>query len=215
NSSALGRLIALAAPGEADVWEAVQQVYSAVEPKSATGVALDNLVALGGIARFANTYSTAQAIFTGNNGTLIPAGSVVSSDTTGESFNVVGSVALSPSLASGITVTVPTVANNTLYTITYSRITSSSTISFTSGVGASAASILAGLKAEIDANHPQLIATVVGTTLEIDLDDIFQVTSFSTSSNLGITKVDKIGDLIAQEYGPIEQAPNTITSIST
>jgi len=60
-----------------------------------------------------------------------------------------------------------------------------------------------------------LIATVVGTTLEIDLDDIFQVTSFSTSANLGITKVDKIGDLIAQEYGPIEQAPNTITSIST
>lgn len=213
--STLGRLIGLISPSLADLWEAVQEVYSAFDPNSATGIALDNLVALGGITRFSNTYTTAQAIFTGNNGTLIPAGSVVSSATTGQSFNVVASVALSPSLASGVTVTVPTVASSTLYTITYSRITSSNTVSYTSGVGATAASILAGLKAEIDANHPQLIATVVGTTLEIDLDDIFQVTSFSTSVNLGITKVDKIGDLIAQEYGPIEQAPNTITTIST
>src|SRR5690606_30108468 len=110
-----------------DVWEAIQQVYSAFDPNSATGVALDNLVALGGITRFANTYSTSQAIFTGNNGTLIPAGSVVSSDTTGESFNVVASVGLSPSLASGVTISVPTVADSTVYTVTYSRLTSSNT----------------------------------------------------------------------------------------
>ena len=98
-SSTLGRLIALAAPGEADLWEAVQEVYSAFDPNSATGIALDNLVALGGITRFSNTYTTAQALFTGNNGTLIPAGSVVSSATSGQSFNVLASVALSPSLA--------------------------------------------------------------------------------------------------------------------
>ena len=214
-SSALGRLIALAAPGEADLWEAVQEVYSAFDPNSATGIALDNLVALGGLTRFENTFTTAQALFTGNNGTLIPAGSVVSSGTTGQSFNVVASVALSPSLASGVVVAVTTVANNTLYTITYSRLTSSTTVSFTSGPSATAASILSGLKAEIDANHPTLVATVVGSTLDVRLDDIFQTATFSRSANLGFTKITKLGDLVAQEYGPIEQAPNTITSIST
>jgi uncharacterized phage protein gp47/JayE len=214
-SSALGRLIALAAPGEADLWEAVQEVYSAFDPNSATGIALDNLVALGGITRFSNTYTTAQALFTGNNGTLIPAGSVVSSGTTGQSFNVVASVALSPSLASGVVVAVTTVANNTLYTITYSRLTSSTTVSFTSGPSATAASILSGLKAEIDAKHPTLAATVVGSTLDVRLDDIFQTATFSRSANLGFTKITKLGDLIAQNYGPIEQSPNTITTIST
>jgi len=214
-SSALGRLIALAAPGEADLWEAVQEVYSAFDPNSATGVALDNLVALGGLTRFENTFTTAQALFTGNNGTLIPAGSVVSSGTTGQSFNVVASVALSPSLASGVVVAVTTVANNTLYTITYSRLTSSTTVSFTSGPSATAASILAGLKAEIDANHPTLVATVVGSTLDLRLDDIFQTATFSRSANLGFTKITKLGDLVAQNYGPVEQSPNTITTIST
>ena len=214
-SSALGRLIALAAPGEADLWEAVQEVYSAFDPNSATGVALDNLVALGGLTRFENTFTTAQALFTGNNGTLIPAGSVVNSSTTGESFNVVSSVALSPSLASGVVVAVTTVANNTPYTITYSRLTSSTTVSFTSGPSATAASILAGLKAEIDANHPTLVATVVGSTLDVRLDDIFQTATFSRSANLGFTKITKLGDLVAQNYGPIEQSPNTITTIST
>lgn len=214
-SSALGRLIALAAPGEADLWEAVQEVYSAFDPNSATGVALDNLVALGGLTRFENTFTTAQALFTGNNGTLIPAGSVVNSSTTGESFNVVASVALSPSLASGVVVAVTTVANNTLYTITYSRLTSSTTVSFTSGPSATAASILSGLKAEIDANHPTLVATVVGSTLDVRLDDIFQTATFSRSANLGFTKITKLGDLVAQNYGPIEQSPNTITTIST
>lgn len=215
DSSALGRLIALAAPGEADVWEAIQQVYSAFDPNSATGIALDNLVALGGLTRFENSFTTAQALFTGNNGTLIPAGSVVNSSTTGESFNVVSSVALSPSLASGVVVAVTTVANNTLYTITYSRLTSSTTVSFTSGPSATAASILSGLKAEIDANHPTLVATVVGSTLDVRLDDIFQTATFSRSANLGFTKITKLGDLVAQNYGPIEQSPNTITTIST
>lgn len=214
-SSALGRLIALAAPGEADLWEAVQEVYSAFDPNSATGIALDSLVALGGLTRFENTFTTAQALFTGNNGTLIPAGSVVSSATTGQSFNVVASVALSPSLASGVVVAVTTVANNTLYTITYSRLTSSTTVSFTSGPSATAASILSGLKAEIDANHPTLVATVVGSTLDVRLDDIFQTATFSRSANLGFTKITKLGDLVAQNYGPIEQSPNTITTIST
>ena len=215
DSSALGRLISLAAPSEADLWEALQEVYSAFDPNSATGVALDNLVALGGITRFENTYTTAQALFTGDNGTLIPSGSVVSSASTGERFNVVGSIALSPSVASGVVVSVNTVANNTVYSITYSRITSSTTISFTSGPTATVASILAGLQAEIAANHPSLSATVVGTTLDIDLVDVFQTASFTRSSNLGITKVTKLGDLQAEDFGAIDQPVNTITTIST
>lgn len=214
-SSALGRLIDLSCPSDADLWEAIQQVYSAFDPNSATGIPLDNLVALGGITRFQNTYTTAQALFTGDNGTLIPSGSVVSSATTGERFNVLASVALSPSVAAGAVFSVTNVQNNAAYVITYARLTSSSTVSFTSSASATQASIVAGLKAEIDANHPSLVATVVGSTLKVDLADIFQTVTFSKSSNLGITKVTKLGDVQAEDFGPIEQPVNTITTIAT
>lgn len=214
-SSALGRLIDLSCPSDADLWEAIQQVYSAFDPNSSTGISLDNLVALGGITRFQNTFTTAQCLFTGDNGTLIPAGSVVSSATTGERFNVLASVALSPSVAAGAVFSVTTVQNSTVYSITYSRLTSSTTVSFTSSASATAATIVAGLKAEIDANHPSLVATVVGSTLKVDLADIFQTVTFSKSSNLGITKVTKLGDVQAEDFGPIEQPVNTITTIAT
>lgn len=214
-SSTLGRLIDLSCPSDADLWEAIQQVYSAFDPNSATGIPLDNLVALGGITRFQNTYTTAQALFTGDNGTLIPSGSVVSSATTGERFNVLASVALSPSVAAGAVFSVTNVQNNAVYTITYARLTSSPTVNFTSGPSATQASIVAGLKAEIDANHPSLVATVVGSTLKVDLADIFQTVTFSKSNNLGITKVTKLGDVQAEDFGPIEQPVNTITTIAT
>lgn len=214
-SSTLGRLIDLSCPSDADLWEAIQQVYSAFDPNSATGIPLDNLVALGGITRFQNTYTTAQALFTGDNGTLIPSGSVVSSATTGERFNVLASVALSPSVAAGAVFSVTNVQNNAVYTITYARLTSSSTVSFTSSASATQASIVAGLKAEIDANHPSLVATIIGSTLKVDLADIFQTVTFSKSSNIGITKVTKLGDVQAEDFGPIEQPVNTITTIAT
>lgn len=214
-SSALGRLIDLSCPSDADLWEAIQQVYSAFDPNSATGIPLDNLVALGGITRFQNTYTTAQMLFTGDNGTLIPSGSVVSSATTGERFNVLASVALSPSVAAGAVFSVTNVQNNAVYSITYARLTSSSTVSFTSSASATQASIVSGLKAEIDANHPSLVATIVGSTLKVDLADIFQTVTFSKSNNLGITKVTKLGDVQAEDFGPIEQPVNTITTIAT
>src|SRR5690554_4042829 len=94
DSSTLGRLIALSIPGEADLWEAIQQVYDSFNPNAAEGISLDNLVALGGLERRGESYSIAQAIFVGNNGTLIPTGRTVKSDTTGENFVTVESIAL-------------------------------------------------------------------------------------------------------------------------
>ena len=63
DSSVIGRLVALASPSEADLWEAAQQVYSAFDANSATGISLDNMILLSGIpARFENTYTTAQVL---------------------------------------------------------------------------------------------------------------------------------------------------------
>ena len=215
DSSALGRLISLAAPSEADLWEAAQEVYAAFDPNSATGIALDNLVALGGLTRKEQTFTTASVLVAGDTNILIPVGQTVSSSTTGEQFTTVGAISLSPSNASGITVSVVTLQNSTAYTITYTNTTTSNTVTYTSDVSATVVEILSGLQSVVAGAHPTLTATVVGTTLVIDRNDIFQTVNFTTSSNLGINKVRTVGEVVAVESGVVEQPANTIDTILT
>ena len=215
DSSALGRLISLAAPSEADLWEAAQEVYAAFDPNSATGIALDNLVALGGLTRKEQTFTTSSILVAGDTNTLIPVGQTVSSSTTGEQFTTVGAISLSPSGASGITVSTVTLQNSTAYTITYADTTTSNTITFTSDGTATVAEILSGLQGVIAGGHPTLTSSVVGTTLVVDRNDIFSTVAFTTSVNLGITKVRTVGEVVAVNAGPIQQPANTIDTILT
>lgn len=215
DSSLLGRLIALDAAGDADLWEVAQLLWASFDPNSATGIALDNIVQYGGIARFQQSYSTASALFSGDNGTLIPGGSVVKS-ADNNNFNVVGSVALSPTQATGITITVTTLSNSTVYSLSYSTGTvGTNTVSYTSDISATASEILNGLSSVITSSHPLLSPQVVGETLVVNRADVFQSSNFTVSGNLAITKVKKIGQLQAEQIGIIEQEPNTITSIVT
>lgn len=215
DSSTIGRLIGLTSPSTADLWEAAQEVYSAFDPNAATGIPLDNLVALAGITRQEETSTVSPVFVVGDVNTLITSGSVVTSPFTGEQFAVNTPIALAPTNASGIGVSVLTVADSTLYTITYSNTTTTSNINYTSGVSATAATILAGIKAVIDSVHPNLTATIDGTRLDIVRNDVFQTVNFSVTSNLGITKVSTVGEVVAVNSGPIEQLSNTITSITT
>lgn len=219
DSSALGRLISLAAPSEADLWEAAQEVYAAFDPNSATGIALDNLVAYAGITRKEQTFTTSSILVAGDTNTLIPVGQTVSSSFTGEQFTTVGAISLSPSNASGITVSVVTLANSTAYSISYSNTTSTNTITFTSDASATYDEILNGLRTVIIGAHPSLTATVVGAgatgTLVINRNDIFQTVNFTTTANLGIVKVRTVGEVVATIAGVIVQPANTIDTILT
>lgn len=216
DSSALGRLINMDAFGDADLWEVAQLTYTAMDPNSATGVALDNIVQYGGISRQGPSYTTAIGLFAGDNGTLIPSGNTVKSPITNNEYTVLDSVALSPSLAAGVTITVLAVVDSTDYTITYTTgPASSTTITYNSGVGATTANILSGIQALIAGSHPLLTAIVVGTTLVVDRVDVFQSSTFSTGTRLNITKVKKIGSLQATEFGALEDEANTITQILT
>lgn len=215
-SSLLGRLIALDASGDADLWEVAQLVYSAFDPNSATGIALDNLVAYTGISRLSASPTTAIGLFSGTLNTLIPAGSTVKANDTQKQFTVSDSIALTPSVARGITVGVQIVQNSTNYVINYTPVNGSlTTITFTSDGSATTNEILAGLQALIAGNHPLLTSSVVGTTLVIDMTDDFQSSTFSVSSNLLISKCRKLGTLVCTENGANEQEANTITTIVT
>lgn len=215
SSSALGRLISLAAPSQADLWEAAQEVYLAFDPNSATGIALDNLVAYAGITREEQTFTTASVLVQGDTNTLIPNTSFVSSSTTAEQYRVNSPIALVASSASGINISVLTVTNTTAYTISYTSNTTTNTITYTSDGTATQAEILAGLQLAIQASHPSLTSSVENNTLVINRADVFQSVSWTTSTNLGVVKVRVIGEVVSVNSGPIEQPINTIDTILT
>lgn len=215
DSSALGRLIALASPSLADLWEAAQADYAAFDPNSATGIALDNLVALGGISRQEQTFSTSQVILVGDNGTLVSSGLTIGSSVDASQWTLVSPVALSPSQSTGISVTPLVVSDNTLYTITYSSVSTTNTVSYTSGIGATQASILSGINSLIASSHPTLTSVVDGNTVRITRVDEFAVVNFTVSANLGITKVQKLGEVQSVTVGKVEAEANTLTVILT
>lgn len=78
--SPLGQLVGIFAEREANLWELAEGVYNSAYPDTAEGVGLDNAVALIGLARQGETYSTVSADLEGDPATLIPQGSIVSVD---------------------------------------------------------------------------------------------------------------------------------------
>lgn len=218
DSSAIGRMIGIISEPLTDLWEVAQEVYLAFDPNSATGISLDNLVALGGLVRQERTFSTAQVLIGGDTGTQVATGTTFGSTFDANQFQLVSPVTLNATSATGISVYPSVVGNNTLYSITYSTPSTTNTVNYTSGTGATRDSILAGIKAVIDSSHPTLIATISGAgnigLLSVQRTDEFSTVNFS-SANLIIAKVFKIGTVQAVSSGPVQAPTNSIVNILT
>lgn len=215
DSAVLGRLINTISPSLADLWEAAQQDYAAFDPNTSTGIALDNLVALGGLTRQEQTFSTAQVLLTGDTDTNIAFGLTIGSAVDRSQWTLVAPLTLNTTGASGASFTPLVVADSTLYTITYQSITTTNTISYTSGTGATAASIAAGIAGVVAASHPTFTQSINGNAVTLTRVDPFSVVNFSTSANLGITKIQKLGEVISTVAGPVSSEAGTLTTILT
>ena len=215
-NSVLGRWIGLISPADADIWEALLEVYSAFDPNTATGVALDNIVMYAGLTRKPATASTATVIVTGNASMLIPDGMIVSSPTTGKRWLIASPIQFGTQNVSGVGVNVTQVQNSAQYKITYVALNGNTTeVVVTSGASATNTSIMEAFVTQITSNHADLKAYIEDGVLYVMKADPFQVATFSTSNNLGITKVTKMGNVKCEETGPVAQNVNTITNIVT
>lgn len=214
-SALLGRLIGLVLPSLTELWEVGQGDWSALDPNSATGVSLDNIVQYGGIARFGASASTAVGLFIGENGILIPGGSVVKA-TNNSQWTVGASVAISPTQAGGIRLVISNVSNNTNYSVSYSNGISSNTVTYTSSMSATETEILLGLQGALNAlPTTPFFTSVDGTVLGILSYDIFQTFTWTVTSNILITVAMKVGQLTCTELGPVSAEAQTITQIVT
>lgn len=74
--SVAGQIIGIFSKMFADIWENQQDVYLSQYPNSASGISLDNVVQLNGITRLPARRTTVIGVATGQENTLIPAGSL-------------------------------------------------------------------------------------------------------------------------------------------
>lgn len=70
----------------AAMWETAQDAYCAMYPSSAEGISLDNAMQFGGVLRERDRRTVYNLKCTGENGTVIPYGTMVSSSTQPEKF---------------------------------------------------------------------------------------------------------------------------------
>ena len=81
-----GQSLGIFAESQSNLDQLAEDVYHSFNPQSATGVALSRLVQLNGIRRIEGTYSTVDLLCVGQQGTVIPAGSLVKSTSTNATF---------------------------------------------------------------------------------------------------------------------------------
>jgi len=89
-----GQVNGVISESNANLWEIAEESYNAFNPKAASGVTLSNLVQLNGITRLPDTKSKAELNLTGDPGTVIPEGSLVSTSDTGNELSTDTSVTI-------------------------------------------------------------------------------------------------------------------------
>ena len=134
----------------ARLWEVAEATYHSHYPSSAEGVSLDNAAQFGGLTREGDERTKYLVLCTGKDGTAIPRGSVIASNTTPSiNFSVFDDCVISRLSFNKAVVKVVAVTDNTYYTVTING----SSYSVLSGVGWTEQEILNALVGEIASNN--------------------------------------------------------------
>ncbi len=96
-----GQVNGVIAESQANLWEIAEAVHNAYNPSAATGASLSNLVQLNGITRKPATFSNAIINVTGTDGTIVTAGSLISTSDTKAQFVVDADITIAAGTGSG------------------------------------------------------------------------------------------------------------------
>lgn len=193
-----------------NVWDAGQSAYNSVYPNSAEDISLENAVSYIGINRSAQAKTTAIVQATGNQGTVLPIGRIVSVPETGKRFESTSAITIDDANATILLVSINTVADSTAYSITING----TPYTYVSGIGATKQEIIDGL---IDALLTSITTGIDNgdETLTVKANDLNIPFNSLVSANLDIDKVSTNMPVEAQEYGEVLAVANTITQIET
>jgi uncharacterized phage protein gp47/JayE len=204
--SITGQFIDTFAEREATLWELAEAVYHAMYPISATGVNLDHAVSFAGVRRlFAQTSSVWCACY-GIEGTIIPAGSIISNSNTQDSFLLDDNVTITRQAAVDTVVAVigPFALqiywiqlNTTMYS--YTAIAGDTTTSIAASLGVLL--IASGYQINLNANQINIRS----------LDPIpYKIT---IELNLQFVEIGSLGNFTAENFGPVDATSEALNQI--
>jgi uncharacterized phage protein gp47/JayE len=206
--SFLNHLLTNAADRIAELWEFGEEVYYSQYPSSATGVSLDNAAQFGGSTREMPAKSYFHILCTGQDGTVIPAGTLIATDTspatsltlpsdsviTRAAFNKAAVILASP----GATAALGVALNGTLYTITPDA---------TKSVSENLAALGAAIK------DTGFTTSVVGDTLHIEAVDSASSNVMVLSENLTTASVGSVITFATVDDGDFQIPNGVITKV--
>lgn len=177
--SVIGQMEGIWAEGVDNIQEALQDTYDAMYPYSAEGTSLDGAVAFVGMSRNEAKATVVTAAAYGNEGVVVPKGSICHADVT---YTSTSDVTISRANALDVYIEVATLSNNASYNI-YAGGASST---YTSDADATKAEIIAGLAASVTSDD--LLAVADGETLRITASDGESPFAITIDAKLTITK---------------------------
>lgn len=206
-----GQMIGIISKRDADLWDALQEIYTSRNPKEAIGVSLDNIVQENGLTRIAATATQVKNVLLyGDAGTVIAAGKLVKTPDKTVEYELDSSTTIDTTVAFYGRISVDSVTTGNDYTITIDG----TAYTYTALAADEEIDVLQELETLINAG------TWTGT-VAVDTDDVeLSLTgtenfNFSTTGDLTIEEVAVVGDFTATETGANTVPANTLTEIVT
>jgi len=176
--SVLGQLTGIQAASLDDAYEMLQDTYDSMYPASAEGVSLDRAVSFLGLVRIGSAPVVVTAVLYGSEGTVVPTNALAHADV--QYFNT-SAVTITAARMLDVTISIGTLTDATLYRVTLNGIN----YDYTSGIGATIASVLNGLAAAITG----YLVAVANDMLRITVTDGETPVIYSASANLNTVKL--------------------------
>lgn len=205
----LYNLMVIYAEEASDLWEAQQQSYDARFPKGATDVSLDNVCDMVDIQRIDAAKSSVSLEFTGLVGTVVPSGTALKVSGTEDRFFTTTSKTLLATQFSDITLSISSVVNSTVYSLTVNN----TVVSITSSGSATANSILVQLLAALSVITNCTCTMPTSTTLRINVTEINSVLPIIVGARIAIDSVSDIVTAEAEFEGVVKAPIGTLNTL--
>jgi uncharacterized phage protein gp47/JayE len=207
--SAFGQEIGLFSKFLVQPWDALGELYTCFDPNHATGVCLDNVVALNAIQRLSATATfVSNVLLEGDEGTIVAANKKIKKTTSPILYSLVNQVTITKTTAAKGVIEVTTVAAGT-----YRVVINSTNYDYVAGGGETKTQILNAVEALITAGSWTGTATVASE--QLTLYDISANFSFDITGNLSIEETWIKGDFQCDDTGANTAPADSLIEIST
>jgi uncharacterized phage protein gp47/JayE len=208
--SVFGQLIGVFSEPTSLEWLALESVYNSLNPDTASGFSLDNIVAYIGLKRLEATATTVVGQLIGLNQTIIPAGSEATAIGVNTVFKLDTDVTLTNLGCMAITLDLE-YQDNTLYSVT---INNTNIFSYTSQPLDVKATVIDALALAINNGDIGVTAGNINNILVISSNNNIHF-SLSHNANLSILALTNNGNFTAVDKGNIPLQSGALTNIQT